>query len=110
MKLSEWARQRGVSYRTAWNWYRTGRLPVPAVQLPTGTILVEAPNDPSMGAVLYARVSSADQAADLDRQVARLAEFAAVKGLTVTRVVRETGSGLNGHRPRLKALLADADA
>jgi predicted site-specific integrase-resolvase len=55
--------------------------------------------------VLYARVSSADQRADLDRQVARLAAFAADKGVKVAKVVAEIGSGLNGHRKGLLAVL-----
>jgi len=68
MKLSDWARQQGISYITAWRWFRAGKLPVPARQLPTGTILVEAPR-PEGTTVLYARVSSADQKEDLERQV-----------------------------------------
>jgi len=43
-------------------------------------------------------VLSADQKADLDRQVARLAAFAAEKGIKAAKVVAEVGSGLNGHR------------
>lgn len=105
MKLSDWARANGVSYKTAWLWWRTGRLPVPARQLPSGTILVDVPERPDAGAVLYARVSSADQRADLDRQVARLAAFAAERGLRVAKVVAEVGSGLNGHRHGLLAAL-----
>ncbi|MCK9229042.1 MAG: IS607 family transposase, partial [Syntrophorhabdaceae bacterium] len=30
MKLSEWAKQQGISYKTAWRWYTEGKLPVPA--------------------------------------------------------------------------------
>lgn len=56
---------------------------------------------------LYARVSSAGQKADLDRQVARLAVFANQQGLPVSRVVTEVGSALNGRRPQLMKLLAD---
>src|SRR5919197_771131 len=41
MKLSEWARRNGVHYQTAYRWFRSGVLPVPARKLPTGTILVE---------------------------------------------------------------------
>jgi predicted site-specific integrase-resolvase len=41
MKLSTWAKQQGISYRTAWNWFKAGKLPVPSVQTKTGTILVE---------------------------------------------------------------------
>jgi putative resolvase len=66
--------------------------------MPTGTILVEEPERKNVGAVRYARVSSADQKADLDRQVARLAAFAAERGIGVAKVVAEVGSGLNGHR------------
>lgn len=107
MKLSEWARKNGVTYRTAWNWFRAGKLPVPAVQLPTGTILVDMPEQDTREAALYARVSSADQKADLDRQVARLAAFAAEQKLTIAKVIAEVGSGLNGHRPKLMAVLRD---
>jgi predicted site-specific integrase-resolvase len=73
MKLSDWARRKGIAYQTAWKWWRAGKLPVPARQMPSGTILVEAEGRKEAGAVLYARVSSAGQKADLDRQVARLA-------------------------------------
>ncbi|MEW6080943.1 MAG: IS607 family transposase, partial [Bacillota bacterium] len=41
MKLSEWAKQNGVRYQTAWRWFKAGILPVPATRLPTGTILVD---------------------------------------------------------------------
>jgi len=53
------------------------------------------------------RVSSADQKADLERQIARLAVYAAEKSLRVTEVVKEIGSGLNGHRRGLMRLLHD---
>ena len=34
MKLSEWARRNGVHYQTAYRWFRSGALPVPARKLP----------------------------------------------------------------------------
>jgi putative resolvase len=67
--------------------------------------LVEEPKRKDAGAVLYARVSSSDREADLDRQVARLATFAAERGITVSKVVAEVGSGLNGHRKGLLSVL-----
>jgi putative resolvase len=88
MKLSDWARQQGISYITAWRWFQAGKLPVPARQLPTGTILVEALR-PEGTTVLYARVSSADQKEDLERQVQRLA--AQEQGWTEVKVVTEIG-------------------
>ena len=56
---------------------------------------------------MYARVSSADQEADLDRQVARVTAWATGQGITVGRVVTETGSALNGKRRKFLALLRD---
>lgn len=98
----------GLRYETAWKMWKAGKLPIPAEQLPTGTILVHPPVDTTEGGVaLYARVSSADQKADLDRQVARLAVYAAEKSWRVTKMVKEIGSGLNGHRRGLMRLLHD---
>ena len=107
MKLSQWAKQQGISYKTAWRWFKSGKLPVPAVQTNTGTILIEESKTLSQGVALYARVSSSDQKQDVNRQVARLVQFANSQGLAVTKAITEIGSGLNGHLPRLKKLLAD---
>ena len=109
MKLSTWARQQGVQYKTAHRWFQKGILPVPARQLPTGTILVEVQSAQPLGGVaLYARVSSAEQKEDLDRQLGRLAAYAVEQGFGVTKTVREVGSGLNGKRPQLLRLLGDS--
>lgn len=106
MKLVEWARQQGIAYKTAWIWFRKGLLPVKAIQLKTGTILVEPEPKPVDGGVaLYARVSSHDQKADLDRQLGRLSSWATKEGLKVARTEKEIGSGLNGHRSKLMRLL-----
>jgi predicted site-specific integrase-resolvase len=58
MKLSDWARRHGISYKTAWRWWKAGILPVPARRLPTGTILVEEAAAPEAEGevVVYARV------------------------------------------------------
>ena len=50
------------------------------------------------GLGLYARVCSPEQKADLERQVARLSEWAAKAGHRVVRVEAEIGSGMNGCR------------
>jgi predicted site-specific integrase-resolvase len=57
--------------------------------------------------VVYARVSSADQPADLDRQVARLTAWSTGQRPSADRVVTEVGSALDGHRERSLALLRD---
>jgi putative resolvase len=107
MKLAEWAREYGVHPQTAYRWFREGKMPVPARRLPTGTIVVEPPAAPAGQAVVYARVSSADQKPDLDRQVARVTAWATGQGIAVDRVVTEVGSALNGRRRKFLALLRD---
>lgn len=57
--------------------------------------------------MVYARVSSADQRSDLDRQVSRVTVWATGRGMRVDRVVTETGSALNGKRRKFLALLKD---
>ena len=52
-------------------------------------------DDPQTEKVAYARVSSHDQKSDLDRQIARIAEWAAAHDIKIDRFVREVGSGLN---------------
>jgi putative resolvase len=112
VKLADWARANGVHPKTAYRWWRAGTLPVPARQVNARVILVDDPGSAArvkgVGPVgLYARVSSHDQRADLDRQVARLSEWAARTGRVVARVESEVGSGMNGTRPKVRRLLAD---
>jgi Predicted site-specific integrase-resolvase len=107
MKLSVWAKKNGVTYRTAWSWFKAGKFPYPVRQLPSGTILVEVPEGKPITCAIYARVSSHDQKPSLEGQVARCLEYANAQGLQVAQTVTEIGSGLNGHRRKLLKLLAD---
>ncbi len=108
MRLSQYATKMGVSYRTAFRWWKAGKLD--AYQLDTGTIIVREPVSTQVPAnvALYARVSSADQNEDLERQMQRLKDYAAAKGYRVTRTVSELASGLNDSRPKFLKLLTDA--
>jgi putative resolvase len=111
VNLTEWARLQGVHPQTAYRWFREGTLPVPAVRVNSRSVLV-APDAVIASAAagglgLYARVSSHDQKPDLDRQVARLAAWAAQCGQPVARVEAEVGSGVNGARSKVRRLLAD---
>jgi len=83
-------------------------MPVPARRLASGTIWVDVvPRGGGGRAVVYARVSSHDQRADLDRQVARFTEWVTAQGIVVADVVCEVGSGMNGRRPKLRRILSD---
>ncbi len=108
MNLKQWAEREGVHHVTAYRWFREGKLPVPARRVGR-LILVEpdAAERPAGLAAVYARVSSADQKPDLDRQVARVTAWATGRGLPVDRVVTEVGSALNGHGRKFLALLRD---
>lgn len=108
IRLPEWARRQGIAYVTAYRWSRLGKVPG-LHRAPSGRLFVEV-DDPPQGqaVVLYGRVSSSDQKTDLVRQMDRLRDFAAARGLTVTHQVSEVGSGLNGHRKKLSKLLADS--
>jgi putative resolvase len=55
MKLSAYAKEVGVTYKTAYQWWKVGQLD--AYQLPTGTIIVRETKPSAMGVALYARVS-----------------------------------------------------
>jgi putative resolvase len=100
----------GVHPQTAYRWFREGTLPVPAVRVNSRSVLV-APDAVTAagegGLGLYARVSSHEQKADLDRQVARLAAWAVQAGQPVARVEAEVGSGMNGSRSKARRMLAD---
>lgn len=106
MKLSEYAKRTGVTYKTAWHWWKAGQLD--AYQLPTGTIIVRESQASAAGVALYARVSSADQRDDATRQMHRLREYAAARGYQVVAEVTEIASGLNDERPKLKKVLTDS--
>jgi predicted site-specific integrase-resolvase len=108
MKLSEWAKLQGITYKTAWNWFKAGTLPVKALKTATGTILVEPAllTSESKSAWVYARVSSPEKKGDLGRQAERCIAFCLANGWTVETVVKEIASGMNDNRPKLKKLLA----
>jgi predicted site-specific integrase-resolvase len=108
MRLSVYAKKMGVTYRTAFRWWKAGRLD--AYQMETGTIIVREPAtvQEATTVALYARVSSADQKEELDRQMQRLKDYAASHGYQVSKMVSELASGLNDKRPKLMKLLTDA--
>ena len=83
MKLRDWAKQQGVSYRTAWRWFHDGRVPVR--QMPSGTILAgtkgpaPVPAEPH-SVVVYTRVSSSENRVNLDTQADRVSSFCIANG------------------------------
>ena len=41
MKLKDWADKQGISYITAYRWFKSDKLPVKAYQSGSGTIIVQ---------------------------------------------------------------------
>ncbi len=108
MKLSDYAKQVGISYQTAWRMWKRGELN--AYQLPTGTIVVKTDNESSLSeaiACIYSRVSSAENKSNLDAQAERLTNYAIARGYRIYKVVKEVGSGLNDNRKQLAKILVD---
>jgi predicted site-specific integrase-resolvase len=99
MKLSEWAKTQGVCYKTAWNWFKLGKLPVKAEVSPSGSIFIKDEiiknND---NTVIYCRVSNHSRKEELNFQVKRCEDFCSVNGWSVNKVYKEIASGLNDHR------------
>ena len=60
-------------------------------------------------AVLYARVSSSENRANLETQMERLKNYANAKGYKITDEVKEIGSGLNDNRKKLNSILENRE-
>lgn len=108
MKLSEYAKLKGVHYKTAHNWYHAGRIPG-AYQMDTGTIIV--PNESEVNpnrqtrVVIYARVSNHSRRKELNYQVKRAEDYAISNGYAIDKVYKEVASGMNDKRKIFWAML-----
>lgn len=108
IKLSTWAKQNDMRYLAAWKMVKNGLLPIET--LPTGQIRVIVDDKPKVEekVAIYCRVSNSQQASTtLQSQCERLKNFCAAKGYKVSKIVMETGSGLNDSRKQWLDLLAD---
>ncbi len=108
MRIGPAARLLGVTPQTLRKWEAAGHL-VPVRKSPGGTryystsqLLGAQPDD--LPTVCYARVSSHDQKADLDRQQALLESYCAAHGWSCL-VIRDLGSGMNYRKKGLNQLL-----
>ena len=111
MKLSQYAKKLGISYITAWRWFKQGKIKN-AFQAPSGTIIVmeeQANNQTSNLVAIYARVSSHENRSNLESQVERLKLYANAHGYIIRHVVKEVGSGVNDNRRKLIDLLNKKD-
>lgn len=108
MKLSDYAKAKGVSYKTAWRWFCDGQM---KGRRYGRTIIVDEEMESqvvvSAKVAVYARVSSAENKSNLNSQAERLVAYCTAKGYQIAKVVKEVGSGVNDSRPKFLALLED---
>ena len=109
IKLSDYAKKFGITYRTAWNRYKRGKFP-DAIKDETGHVCLSISHfikDEDVRVAVYARVSSSGNKSNLDSQAERLISYCNARGYKVSKIVKECGSGLNDTRPKLESLLTD---
>jgi putative resolvase len=114
MKLSNYAKKLGIHYNTAYRMFRRGQ--IAGYQLPAGTVIIQEPVDkagvharPGHLVAVYARVSLSENKQNLDTQTERLISWCNAQGWSVSKVVKECGSGINDQRPKFLALLANRE-
>lgn len=108
VKIGDAAKMLGSSVDTLRKWEKTGEL-LPARKTKGGTRYYDVAEllqlgDADSPTICYARVSSHDQKADLDRQHEMLETYCAAKGWR-TEVIRDPGSGMNYRKKGLQRLL-----
>lgn len=110
IKLSQWAKQNGYTYRGAYDMYLRGQLP-DAFRMASGSIFVNqvaATNQSKTEyTAIYARVSTPKQKDDLTRQVEYIEMFCVANGWQIDKIYKDIGSGLNDNRQQLNQLLGN---
>lgn len=103
-KLSLWAKEHGISYRTAFFWIKDGKFPCKYEKTVTGRYIVldeENTSDKNETTIIYARVSHHSRKNELNYQVNRLEDFCLKNGYTITAIHKEIASGMNDNRKEL---------
>ncbi len=78
MKLSQYAKQQGISYRTALRWFKDGTI----------IVTIDEQASPQVQKVaIYARVSSSENTSNLESQAERLVAYCTAKGYQVAKAV-----------------------
>jgi len=112
LRPKEVCKRLGISYPTLSRWVREGR--IRAIRTAGGVFRVPEsevrriaeglPISREVRAIVYARVSSADQKSDLERQIQYLIQYCSSKGYRVVDVLSDVASGLKTDRRGLLKL------
>jgi excisionase family DNA binding protein len=112
LRPKEVCQRLGISYSTLSRWVREGR--IKAIRTAGGKYRIPEsevrriaeglPISREVRAIIYARVSSADQKSDLERQIQYLTQYSSSKGYRVVDVLSDIASGLKTDRRGLLKL------
>jgi excisionase family DNA binding protein len=112
LRPKEVCQKLGISYSTLSRWVREGR--IKAIRTAGGKYRIPEsevrriaeglPVSREVRAIIYARVSSADQKSDLERQIQYLMQYCSSKGYRVVDVLSDVASGLKTDRRGLLKL------
>lgn len=108
IKLSEYAKLKSVTYRTAWKRFIDGKIPNSYID-ETGHIYVNIGSSVGNRAIVYARVSSNDRKNSLNEQRSRLENYVKMNNLNLVGSYKEIASGMNDNRPVLNKILQSDD-
>lgn len=110
-KLSEYARENNVTYKTAWNRFKANKIKN-AFMDETGHVKISLFPEKSnhlKEVILYARVSNNDRKKELDYQLDRLRAYAIANGYKIIDEIKEISSGMNDNRVKLNKILLRND-
>lgn len=109
IKLSQYAKENGITYQTALLWYHKDIING-AYKTPSGSIMVDTTYVEKQEikdelvekkVVIYARVSNQSRRKEIQYQVDRLNEFSIARGYIVSGIYKEVASGMNDSRKEL---------
>lgn len=110
MKLSKYAKQNSVTYRTAWNRAKRGTIKTKQDELGNILVIIEDNKKPiTKRAVIYTRVSSNEMKDNLKRQTERLVNWSTSNGYEIVNISEEISSGMNDDRKKLNKILEMED-
>lgn len=109
MKLSQYAKENSITYRTAWNRYNKGLLNAEQDSLGNILIILENEKPKTKRTIIYSRVSSNEMKENLKRQSERLSNWAINNGYEIIQITEEIASGMNDDRKKLNKILDNHD-
>lgn len=106
LKLSEYAKLMGVTYKTAHNWWKLGKIDN-AYMSKSGSVFVRQIDEPKQDSrvVVYCRVSNQSRKDQVQYQIDRCVNYCISNGYEVSAIYKEIASGMNDKRKELWRML-----